>query len=65
MQHKSLFILTSEMLERYRVQEMDPDAFKEFAKEMAEYITNYLENIRDRWFLYSFSYPASSSLFLF
>jgi len=27
---------------------MDPDSFKEYAKEMAEYITNYLENIRDR-----------------
>lgn len=28
---------------------MDPDSFKDFAKDMAEYITNYLENIRDRW----------------
>lgn len=27
---------------------MDSDSFKDFAKEMAEYITNYLENIRDR-----------------
>ncbi|CAD6227631.1 GSCOCG00001311001-RA-CDS [Cotesia congregata] len=27
---------------------MDPDSFKDFAKEMAEFITNYLENIRDR-----------------
>ncbi|XP_018368357.1 PREDICTED: aromatic-L-amino-acid decarboxylase-like [Trachymyrmex cornetzi] len=27
---------------------MDPDSFKDYAKEMAEYITNYLENIRDR-----------------
>lgn len=28
---------------------MDSDNFKDFAKEMAEYITNYMENIRDRW----------------
>ena len=28
---------------------MDSDSFKDFAKEMVEYITNYLENIRDRW----------------
>lgn len=28
---------------------MDADNFKDFAKEMAEYITNYMENIRDRW----------------
>lgn len=27
---------------------MDPDSFKDYAKDMAEYITNYLENIRDR-----------------
>lgn len=27
---------------------MDADNFKNFAKEMAEYITNYMENIRDR-----------------
>ncbi|XP_076643377.1 aromatic-L-amino-acid decarboxylase [Halictus rubicundus] len=27
---------------------MDPESFKDFAKEMVEYITNYLENIRDR-----------------
>lgn len=27
---------------------MDPDSFKDYAKEMAEYITDYLENIRDR-----------------
>ncbi|KAK0086708.1 hypothetical protein PV325_002705 [Microctonus aethiopoides] len=27
---------------------MDPDSFKDFAKEMTEFITNYLENIRDR-----------------
>lgn len=27
---------------------MDPDGFKDFAKEMTEYIVNYLENIRDR-----------------
>ncbi|XP_034939789.1 aromatic-L-amino-acid decarboxylase [Chelonus insularis] len=27
---------------------MEPDSFKDFAKEMAEYIVNYLENIRDR-----------------
>lgn len=28
---------------------MDPEHFKDFAKEMAAYIVNYLENIRDRW----------------
>ncbi|RLU16936.1 hypothetical protein DMN91_011005 [Ooceraea biroi] len=27
---------------------MDPDNFKDYAKDMAEYITTYLENIRDR-----------------
>ncbi|XP_015602412.1 aromatic-L-amino-acid decarboxylase [Cephus cinctus] len=27
---------------------MDPNAFKDFSKEMADFITNYLENIRDR-----------------
>ncbi|XP_011859981.1 PREDICTED: aromatic-L-amino-acid decarboxylase-like isoform X2 [Vollenhovia emeryi] len=27
---------------------MDPESFKDCAKEMAEYIANYLENIRDR-----------------
>ncbi|XP_057325685.1 aromatic-L-amino-acid decarboxylase [Microplitis mediator] len=27
---------------------MDPESFKDFAKEMTEFITNYLENIRDR-----------------
>lgn len=27
---------------------MDPESFKEYAKDMAEYITNYLENIRER-----------------
>lgn len=28
---------------------MDPESFKDFAKEMADFIANYLENIRDRW----------------
>lgn len=28
---------------------MDPDNFKDFANEMAEYITNYIETIRDRY----------------
>ncbi|XP_011314303.1 aromatic-L-amino-acid decarboxylase [Fopius arisanus] len=27
---------------------MDPESFKDFAKEMADFIANYLENIRDR-----------------
>jgi len=27
---------------------MDPDNFKDYAKDMAEYVTSYLENIRDR-----------------
>lgn len=28
---------------------MEAPEFKDFAKEMVEYIANYLENIRDRW----------------
>lgn len=28
---------------------MEVKEFKEFAKEMVDYVANYLENIRDRW----------------
>lgn len=28
---------------------MEAPEFKDFAKEMVDYIANYLENIRDRW----------------
>lgn len=31
---------------------MDSDTFKDFAKEMVEYITDYLENIRDRYIMF-------------
>lgn len=30
------------------IAEMDAPQFKEFAKEMVDYVSNYLENIRDR-----------------
>lgn len=29
--------------------DMEAPEFKDFAKEMVDYIANYLENIRDRW----------------
>lgn len=38
------FIFSTEI----QLNTMDPDSFKDFAKEMTEFITNYLENIRDR-----------------
>lgn len=28
---------------------MEAPEFRDFAKEMVDYIANYLENIRDRW----------------
>lgn len=36
--------------------EMEAKEFKEFARDMINYVTNYLENIRDRWVKFSCSF---------
>lgn len=43
---------------------MEAEDFKKFAKEMVEYITNYLENIRERLVLFLIEKFLISFLFV-